>query len=281
MKVLGRTAGGLALGIGVLVGCFVLGDVGAIAGVVLAMLGFQALTRKVEGPAYVAGALATTAGLVTIAWIHGLGATELGLGHTTWITGLLWSAGIVLGIGAVIGIAGGIPRLHKYFADDRNADANGLLTTRRVLMDIPFGTVLVEEFAFRGVLLALVTQVWGTVWAVAITSLLFGLWHIGPALEMHDAHQEAKSHVLVTVGTTVLFTGLSGVVFAGLRLFTGSLLPPAALHWAGNGTGLVVSFFVHRRLRRQQREWEHEAHEHAHDHDLPPGEQPPSGAGAA
>ena len=42
---------------------------------------------------------------------------------------------------------------------------------------------------------------------------------------------------------------LSGAGFALLRLYTGSLLPPAALHWAANGTGVVVGWFVARRQR--------------------------------
>lgn len=251
MKVLSRTAGGVALVAGIVMGVWLLGDIGAMAGVVLAMLGFQALTRKVEGQHYVSAALITTAGLIVIGWKHGVTLTELGLGRSTWLTGLIWSVGIIVTVGIVIGIAGGIPRMQKYFADDRVSEADGVLTSRRVLLDIPFGTVLVEEFAFRGLLLALMTAQWGVVWAVAITSLLFGLWHIGPALEMHSAHQEATGHVLVTVGSTVLFTGLSGVGFAVLRIFTGSLFPPSALHWAANGTGVVVGFFVNRRLRHQ------------------------------
>ena len=251
MKVLSRTAGGIALVAGIVMGTWLLGTLGAMAGVILAMLGFQALTRRVEGQHYVSAALVTTAGLIVIGWKHGVSLSQLGLGRSTWLTGAIWSIGIILAVGAVVGIAGGVPRLHKYFADDRVADADGVLTTRRVLLDIPFGTVLVEEYAFRGLLLALMTTEWGVVWAVALTSLLFGLWHIGPALEMHSAHQEATGHVLVTVGSTVLFTGLSGVGFAVLRLFTGSLFPPSALHWAANGTGVVVGFFVNRRLRAQ------------------------------
>ena len=43
-----------------------------MAGVVLAMLGFQALTRKVEGQHYVSAALITTAGLIVIGWKHGV-----------------------------------------------------------------------------------------------------------------------------------------------------------------------------------------------------------------
>lgn len=249
MNVASRTAGGLILVLGVVGASLVLGDFGAMAGVIVAMVGFQFLTRRVEGPPYVIAALLTTTCLVFIAWKHDLTWTELGLGRSTWLTGILWSLGIIVVIGAVIGTAGGIPRMHKYFADDRHADADGLQTSRKVLLDIPLGTVLIEEFAFRGVLLALMVQQWGTVWAVVWTSVLFGLWHVMPALEMHDAHQEATGHVLVTVGSTVLFTGLSGVGFALLRIWTGSLFPPAALHWAANGTGIVVTFFVHRRLR--------------------------------
>lgn len=249
MNVASRTAGGLILVLGVVGASLVLGDFGAIAGVIVAMVGFQFLTRRVEGAPYVIAALLTTTCLVFIAWKHGLTWTELGLGRSTWLTGILWSLGIIVVIGAVIGTAGGIPRMHKYFADERHADADGLQTSRKVLLDIPLGTVLIEEFAFRGVLLALMVQQWGTVWAVVWTSVLFGLWHVMPALEMHDAHQEATGHVLITVGSTVLFTGLSGAGFALLRIWTGSLFPPAALHWAANGTGIVVTFFVHRRLR--------------------------------
>jgi membrane protease YdiL (CAAX protease family) len=248
VNVASRTAGGLILVVGVVAASLLLGDLGAMAGVIIAMVGFQLLTRRVEGAPYVTAAIATTVCLVYIAWQHDLSWTELGLGRSSWLTGLLWAGAIVLVIGAVIGIAGGIPWFHKFFADERHADADGLQTTRKVLLDIPLGTVLIEEFAFRGVLLGLMVQQWSVLWAVVGTSVLFGLWHILPALEMHESHQEATGHKLVTVGSTVLFTGLSGVGFALLRLWTGSLFPPAALHWAANGTGIVVGFFVNRRL---------------------------------
>ena len=47
-------------------------------------------------------------------------------------------------------------------------------------------------------------------------------------------------------GFLLLFTALGGVIFAVLRLVTHSLFPPSALHWAMNGTGVVVGWFVHR-----------------------------------
>ncbi len=250
-RTVSRKMGAGALVVGVAMGVYVGGTVGAIVGVLLAMIGFQALTRGVEGRPYIVTGLVTTAGLALIAWAHGLDAPEVGLGRSTWVHGIGIAGGIVVAVGVVIGIAGSIPRLQHLFADERITEVSGLETTRKALLDIPFGTVLIEEFAFRGVLLALGDVLWPTPWAVVWTSVLFGLWHIGPALEMHSAHQEATGHVLVTVGSTVLFTGLSGVGFAVLRIFTGSLFPPSALHWAANGTGVIVGFFVNRRLRTQ------------------------------
>lgn len=246
MRTMGQAVAATFLVVGVLGGLVVFGAQGAVVGVVVAMIGFQGLTRGVEGVPYVAAALATTGGLVAIAWRHGLSSTDLGLNYRTWVTGLLWSAAIVVIVGAVIGVAGGIPRTRKYFADDRVTEVSGVTTARRALLDIPFGTVLVEEFAFRGVLLALGIQLWGTTTAVVVTSILFGLWHISPSLEMHESHTQTSGHPLPTILSTVLFTGLGGVGFAVLRLFTGSLFPPAALHWAMNGTGVVVGWVIHR-----------------------------------
>ena len=148
---MGRAVAATFLVIGVVLGVLLFGDAGAIVGVVVAMIGFQGLTRGVEGVPYVAAALATTGGLIAIAWTHGLSPSELGLGPFTWITGLVWSAGIVVVVGAGIGIVGGIPRARHLFADERVTEVSGLTTARRALLDIPFGTVLVEEFAFRGV----------------------------------------------------------------------------------------------------------------------------------
>lgn len=243
---MGRAVAATLLVIGVVLGVLLFGDAGAIVGVVVAMIGFQGLTRGVEGVPYVAAALATTGGLIAIAWTHGLSPSELGLGPLTWITGLVWSAGIVLVVGAGIGIVGGIPRTRHLFADERVTEVSGLTTARRALLDIPFGTVLVEEFAFRGVLFALCADLWGTTTAIVLTSVLFGLWHISPSLEMHDAHTVTTGSPIPTILSTVLVTGLGGVGFALLRVVTGSLFPPAALHWAMNGSGVVVGWFVHR-----------------------------------
>jgi membrane protease YdiL (CAAX protease family) len=246
-----RTFGATSLVAGTLVGTLVGGTVGAIVGVLITMIGFQLLTRGVEGAPYIIAGIATTGAIALIAWRHHLTATAVGLGRASWLTGALWSVAIVLVVGTVIGFAGSHPRLHHLFADARVTRVSGAVTTRKVLLDIPFGTVLIEEFAFRGVMLALVTLEASTAWAVAVTSVLFGLWHVGAALDMHDAHDAATGASWTTVLSTVVFTGLTGLGFAVLRLWTNSLFPPSALHWAANGSGVVVGWFLHRRKRRE------------------------------
>ena len=268
-RTVSRGVGFTALVAGVAVGVLLLGTYGAILGVLITMVGFQMLTRGVEGAPYIVAGVSATAGLALVAWKHGLSWTDIGLGRSTWVTGALWSVGIVVLVGTAIGIAGAVPRLHHLFADDRITEVSGAETARKALLDIPLGTVLIEEFAFRGVMLALVSTLTSTTWAVVVTSVLFGLWHISPALEMHDSHNATTGNSWITVVGTVFFTGLSGVGFALLRLFTGSLFPPAALHWAANGTGVVVGWVVHNVTTRIVEIEEHHHHDHDHDHDGP------------
>jgi len=109
---------------------------------------------------------------------------------------------------------------------------------------IPLATVIPEEFAFRGVLFGLLQRRSGRRVATAVSSALFGLWHVLPALGGGAANASAvgvvgdstMGTVLRVVGT-VIFTGLGGVVLCELRSRSGSLLAPIGLHWALNGMG--------------------------------------------
>jgi hypothetical protein len=111
---------------------------------------------------------------------------------------------------------------------------------------------------------ALAVGVWGTTTAIVVTSVLFGLWHISPSLEMHEAHSHTSGSPIPTILSTILVTGLGGVGFALLRVWTGSLFPPAALHWAMNGSGVVVGWIVHR--TREVVHLEEPPADHAHHH---------------
>jgi membrane protease YdiL (CAAX protease family) len=112
---------------------------------------------------------------------------------------------------------------------------------------VPLGTVVFEEVAFRGVLWGLIAQARGPGWATAVSSVLFGLWHVLPALQLARTNAALQAaapggrRILVAVLGTVAFTTLAGVVFAELRRGTGSLLAPVGLHWATNGLGVLAA----------------------------------------
>ena len=85
----------------------------------------------------------------------------------------------------------------------------------------------------------------------AVSSALFGLWHVLPSLGLAGDNEAIGSTVgkgsagqAVSVLGTVAFTGLAGVVFCELRRRSGSLLAPAGLHWATNGLGVLAAAAV-------------------------------------
>lgn len=232
-------------------------------GVFFVMGGFLWSTQLVQAWAYVGWSVACTACVLAIGAHAGLHWTDIGLGHTTWLTGILWSAGLIALVAAVVSVAGGWHRTRHVFADARITEAGGREIARRAFVEVPWGTVLVEEVAFRGVLLALLQIDWWALPAALVSSALFGLWHVLPALEMHESHASLptgrRGARFLTVAGTVLFTGLAGFGFCLLRLFTGSLLPPAALHWAANSSGIVAGWWLATRGLLGAREAEAEA----------------------
>jgi membrane protease YdiL (CAAX protease family) len=113
---------------------------------------------------------------------------------------------------------------------------------------IPLGTVVFEEVAFRGVLWGLVRDRHGTVWATAVSSVLFGCWHVLPSLRLGEVNPAVAAVVgpgaggrALAVAGAVVFTTVAGVLLCELRRRSGSLLAPVALHWAVNGLGVIFS----------------------------------------
>jgi membrane protease YdiL (CAAX protease family) len=162
--------------------------------------------------------------------------------------GLRWgglSAGLVV---AGYAVALALPPTHRFFRDSRYR-----LAARPALaaafLAVPLGTVLFEEVAFRGVLWALLVDAAGAGWATAGTALLFGAWHVLPALDLAGTNAAAagsgrgQRRAAVVLGT-VVFTAAAGVLFAALRLGSDSLLAPALLHWSTNAAGVLGSAFV-------------------------------------
>ncbi|MFI8279299.1 MULTISPECIES: CPBP family intramembrane glutamic endopeptidase [unclassified Streptomyces] len=176
---------------------------------------------------------------------------DAGLAPGTLARGARWALALI-GLVAVVYLAGALlPATRTLFEDRRYSAMDGGEVMLRAFVLVPVGTVLVEEIAFRGVLYGLVRRARGTVWATAVSSLLFGLWHVLPSLHLATAKpavtsvvgQSELGAVLAVLGA-VLFTAAAGVLFCELRRRSDSLLAPMGLHWAVNALGYLVGFLL-------------------------------------
>jgi membrane protease YdiL (CAAX protease family) len=177
----------------------------------------------------------------------GLTWTEMGLGRHTLVRGVVY-AGVSAGAVAVFyAVAVSIPFTRRAFRDTRYQVGltSALYTT---FVAIPLATVIFEECAFRGVLWGLLARDYDVATATAVSAVLFGLWHVLPALDLartntavKGARAVTRSRLLVTVLATVVFTTAAGLLFAELRRRSGSLIAPMGMHWATNGLGVLAA----------------------------------------
>jgi membrane protease YdiL (CAAX protease family) len=187
--------------------------------------------------------LAVTGGMAVLARWTGLGASDLGLARSTWMAGLRWGGVCVAVAAAGYGVALLIPAARDAVGGSAGSWPQALVAA---LLVIPLGTVIPEEFAFRGVLWGLLRRSAGRGVATAVSSALFGVWHVLPAMAGGSANQAVDAvagggtlGVWFRVVGTVLFTGAAGVFFCELRVRSDSLLAPMLAHWAVNGLGVI------------------------------------------
>jgi membrane protease YdiL (CAAX protease family) len=206
--------------------------------------------RVLPSVSYVPWNVAVTATLLAVALgVDRCGPTDLGLGRARLRRGLLDGAlafAAVLGV-YLIGLA--LPPTRELFDDARVRDTGSWGMLFQAGIRIPFGTVLLEEVAFRGVLLGMllvrVTPARAVLWSCAA----FGLWHVLPGMGadrrnpvMDDLFGTGAGEVIAVVAVVVA-TGAAGVVFCWLRLRSGSLAAPILLHIATNGLGFVIAWW--------------------------------------
>jgi membrane protease YdiL (CAAX protease family) len=177
----------------------------------------------------------------------GLGLDALGLGRRSWLRGGAYAVVCVAAVAVVYTVGVLLPATRTAFLDDRYRDHIRTALVNATVV-IPLGTVLFEEVAFRGVLWSLVCQRRGAAWATAVSSALFGCWHVLPSLRLNKVNPAVADAVgpgtggrtLAVVGA-VAFTAAAGVLLCELRRRSGSLLAPVGLHWAVNGLGVLFA----------------------------------------
>ncbi|MEV4150708.1 CPBP family intramembrane glutamic endopeptidase [Amycolatopsis sp. NPDC049691] len=204
--------------------------------------------RVLPGWAYPVCGLVAAAILVALGRAAGCTWTELGLG-TLRRPALVGLAGAAL-IAVVFGIALAVPALRTVYQDGRVGDPDFgqllWLTCGRIL----FGTVLIEEVAFRGVLPALLGATddrwrWPPILGAAA---LFGLWHALPALAIgRNAAVHAVFGATPVVVLQVLAMAAAGVagIFLHWWRHAGRGVPASVIvHFTTNAGGLTLAVLV-------------------------------------
>ena len=105
--------------------------------------------------------------------------------------GVVAGAGAFAAVSVIIGIGAALPLTVGLFDDDRVSIGPAEMLVK-VLVVIPVGTVLLEEFAFRGVVLGLAGRIMTPMRAVAAAALAFGCWHIVTVVELIRTEHGAR-----------------------------------------------------------------------------------------
>jgi uncharacterized protein len=197
---------------------------------------------------YVPGNVAATALLLTVARAVGITWQELGFDSRRLREGLRYGGldSAVVAAGYTIGLT--VPAIRPLLQDARVAGADGGAIAYQVLIRIPLGTVLWEEVAFRGVLLAALLRVLPLRTAIGASAAIFGFWHIRPTLSATAANDLADGLPGRTAAVLVgcVLTAAAGVLFTWLRTRSGGLLAPVLLHAATNCLGMLAAAAAHR-----------------------------------
>jgi membrane protease YdiL (CAAX protease family) len=214
-------------------------------GLSLALLAWNNLVHLMPGAAtaYVPLNLAATGVVLGTARRHGLSSSDLGLRRDRVAAGARRGAAVALVVAGVLAVAVTVPSLHPLLDDARVRRLGWPAVAYHALIRVPFGTVLLEEVAFRGVLFGALARGSSGLRAAAASSVVFGLWHIRPTLGLLDANDIANDPVAVAgavvAGTAATTAG--GMLFCLLRMTSDSTVAPIVAHTAMNSLGLVAS----------------------------------------
>ena len=112
---------------------------------------------------------------------------------------------------------------------------------RYAFVTLLFGTVVVEELVFRGVILAALTRPRVHFGGIVVCCVLFGLWHLRPERGW-TASQWRRGAWQVVLTTAVAFP------LVLVRLMTSSVVAPAAVHYSVD----FIRELVAKRKKRNQ-----------------------------
>ncbi len=183
-------------------------------------------------------------------------ADEIGLSPRKLPHGLRVGGALSVGLLAVYLVGLALPMTSGLFQDDR-ADIALPSVLWQSLVVVPFGTVLMEEIAFRGVLPAMFRKRLGggdrpLLKADVLAALFFGLWHVLPSWDVNEVNPVFRDHLpgplgrAAAISVGVVGTAAAGMAWSWLRNRSGSIAAPAVLHTSTNSLGYLISWIAQR-----------------------------------
>lgn len=179
--------------------------------------------------------------IISIAMLVKLDWNSVGLSLTNIYRGIIFAlpiiAIIILGFLALFLINPDI------FKDERYNQSYNLVLYA-VFITLPLFTVLLEELAFRGVLFGMLQTIVSQNYALILSSISFGVWHLFSAGAINmSAFPLSLPKIVIVVGV-VLATSLAGMFLTWTRIKSGSLITPILIHWTINATGMLFAYLA-------------------------------------
>jgi uncharacterized protein len=212
-----------------------------------------AINRVIPAPAYVPANLAVAGLSLATARQWQVPVADMGLCRDRIAKGLRVGLAASVPVVAVVALGAATPATRRWFLDERVTNGEAGYVLYHTLLRIPLGTAVAEEAFFRGSLLGLLLQRHSRVRAVAVSSVLFGCWHVLPTLDALALNPVgmAVGGDPVRTGSAVLASMLTTTVaalgFSWLRFRSGSVVAPMVVHAALNSSAFMAARLVHAR----------------------------------
>jgi len=153
----------------------------------------------------------------------------------------------VIALGVIVAIVASIffPEIEELFLRDDIVNGSVGWALFQALVRIPLATALYEEVLFRGIVFGMFARRYSPLVAGVVTSLLFGLWHILPTLEMSPLGDTGTYVGLAaTILGSIVGTAIAGLGFLLVRLYANSTVAAVLAHIGTNSVAMLGALFV-------------------------------------
>jgi membrane protease YdiL (CAAX protease family) len=190
----------------------------------------------------------TAGAVITLGAGWTFGFETIGLGVPDMAIVFAWALATVVVMSGVGFFMLRDPALRSQLADPRLAALTRPQAFTQIFVRMPVMTALIEEAFFRGVLHAALIALYPSSVALVGGALLFGLWHVGPGFDQAQASGRGFRGNAIHVLATVLATSVAGAALVWLRMETGSIWAPVAVH---AGLNMTMAVFARLAASRQ------------------------------